>query len=44
MEFEGQTTVIHDYAAKLVPGILQTEAYAREVLASGARPEERRRA
>ncbi|WP_331445611.1 DUF5753 domain-containing protein [Streptomyces xanthochromogenes] len=38
LEFEGQTTVIHDYAAKLVPGILQTEAYAREVLGSGARP------
>ncbi|MFE9534327.1 Scr1 family TA system antitoxin-like transcriptional regulator [Streptomyces sp. NPDC006691] len=38
LEFEGQATVIHDYAAKLVPGILQTEAYAREVLGSGARP------
>ncbi|MEU3369614.1 helix-turn-helix transcriptional regulator [Streptomyces sp. NPDC006660] len=36
LEFEGQATVIRDYAAKLVPGILQTEAYAREVLSSGA--------
>ncbi|MFI6469331.1 Scr1 family TA system antitoxin-like transcriptional regulator [Streptomyces sp. NPDC050516] len=38
LEFEGQATVIRDYAASLVPGILQTESYAREVLSSGALP------
>ncbi|MDI5910870.1 Scr1 family TA system antitoxin-like transcriptional regulator [Streptomyces sp. 12257] len=31
-------TEIRDYAPKLVPGILQTPAYAREVLSSGAAP------
>lgn len=38
LEFEGQATVIREYAPKLVPGILQTEAYAREVLSSGHPP------
>ncbi|MGW0463999.1 helix-turn-helix domain-containing protein [Streptomyces sp. NPDC003027] len=38
LEFEGQATVIREYAPKLVPGILQTEAYAREVLTSGSSP------
>ncbi|WP_406862955.1 helix-turn-helix transcriptional regulator [Streptomyces sp. HUAS MG47] len=38
LEFEGVATVIRVYAAKLVPGILQTEAYAREVLSSGSSP------
>ncbi|MEU8527261.1 helix-turn-helix transcriptional regulator [Streptomyces sp. NPDC048629] len=36
LEFEGVATVIREYAPKLVPGILQTEAYAREVLSSGS--------
>lgn len=35
---EPQATVIREYAPKLVPGILQTEAYAREVLSSGHLP------
>ncbi|MFF4154835.1 Scr1 family TA system antitoxin-like transcriptional regulator [Streptomyces sp. NPDC001651] len=35
-EFEGQATEIRLYAPKLVPGILQTPSYAREVLSSGA--------
>ncbi|WP_455359015.1 helix-turn-helix domain-containing protein [Streptomyces sp. SYSU K21746] len=34
-ELERQATVIHEYACTLVPGFLQTEAYAREVLSSG---------
>ncbi|MEV5949706.1 helix-turn-helix transcriptional regulator [Streptomyces sp. NPDC051993] len=38
LEFEGQATVIRVYGPKLVPGILQTEAYAREVLSSGHPP------
>ncbi|MER0445846.1 helix-turn-helix transcriptional regulator [Streptomyces sp. Edi4] len=38
LEFEGQATVIREYAPKLVPGILQTESYAREVLSSGHPP------
>ncbi|MFD4143426.1 Scr1 family TA system antitoxin-like transcriptional regulator [Streptomyces sp. NPDC058572] len=38
LEFEQQATVIREYAPKLVPGILQTEAYAREVLGSGSPP------
>ncbi|MFD5186663.1 Scr1 family TA system antitoxin-like transcriptional regulator [Streptomyces sp. NPDC058357] len=37
-EFEQQATVIRQYAPKLVPGLLQTEAYAREVLSSGFPP------
>ncbi|MEV6727055.1 helix-turn-helix transcriptional regulator [Streptomyces xanthochromogenes] len=38
LEFEHQATVIRQYAPKLVPGFLQTEAYAREVLSSGYPP------
>lgn len=38
LEFEGRATEIREYARKLVPGILQTPAYAREVLSSGAVP------
>ncbi|NEB03218.1 helix-turn-helix transcriptional regulator [Streptomyces sp. SID13726] len=38
LEFEGRATEIREYAPKLVPGILQTPAYAREVLSSGASP------
>ena len=38
LEFEGMSTVIREYAPKLVPGILQTEAYAREVLGGGSSP------
>ncbi|MCX4819175.1 helix-turn-helix transcriptional regulator [Streptomyces sp. NBC_01142] len=38
LEFEQHATVIREYAPKLVPGILQTEAYAREVLGSGHPP------
>lgn len=38
LEFEQQASVIREYAPKLVPGILQTEAYAREVLGSGSSP------
>lgn len=35
VEFEKQATVIRHYDPKLIPGLLQTEAYAREVLSSG---------
>jgi transcriptional regulator with XRE-family HTH domain len=38
LEFEGRATEIREYAPKLVPGILQTPEYAREVLSSGAAP------
>ncbi|MCX4906161.1 helix-turn-helix transcriptional regulator [Streptomyces sp. NBC_00878] len=38
LEFEGKATTIKEYAPKLVPGILQTEAYAREILSSGYPP------
>ncbi|MFF7358018.1 Scr1 family TA system antitoxin-like transcriptional regulator [Streptomyces filipinensis] len=38
LEFEGQATEIRVYAPKLAPGILQTPAYALEVLSSGASP------
>ncbi|MFB7711388.1 Scr1 family TA system antitoxin-like transcriptional regulator [Streptomyces sp. NPDC056105] len=38
LELERQATVIRTYAPKLVPGMLQTEAYAREVLQSGFPP------
>ncbi|MEV8310104.1 helix-turn-helix transcriptional regulator [Streptomyces flavidovirens] len=38
LEFEGKATVIREYAPKLIPGVLQTEAYAREVLSSGHPP------
>ncbi|MGW1889533.1 helix-turn-helix domain-containing protein [Streptomyces sp. NPDC002004] len=34
-ELERQATTIRQYAPKLVPGILQTQAYAHEVLSSG---------
>ena len=32
LEFEGRATIIKEYAPSLVPGILQTERYAYEVL------------
>ncbi|MFI6939475.1 helix-turn-helix domain-containing protein [Streptomyces sp. NPDC050418] len=35
LELERQATVIRVYGPKLVPGVLQTEAYARAVLGSG---------
>ncbi|MHC0432191.1 helix-turn-helix domain-containing protein [Streptomyces sp. O3] len=35
LELERQATVIREYGPKLVPGVLQTPAYAREVLGSG---------
>ncbi|MFD3564169.1 Scr1 family TA system antitoxin-like transcriptional regulator [Streptomyces sp. NPDC058686] len=38
LELERQATAIREYAPKLVPGVLQTEAYAREVLQSGFPP------
>ncbi|MET9361866.1 helix-turn-helix transcriptional regulator [Streptomyces sp. NPDC006632] len=38
LEFEQQATLIRQYAPKLVPGFLQTEAYAHEVLSSGHPP------
>ncbi|RVU18562.1 XRE family transcriptional regulator [Streptomyces antnestii] len=38
LEFEGQATAIRVYGPKLVPGLLQTEAYARAVLDSGLPP------
>ncbi|MFB7513830.1 Scr1 family TA system antitoxin-like transcriptional regulator [Streptomyces sp. NPDC056144] len=38
LEFEGEAVAIRLYAPKLVPGILQTTAYAREVLSSGSPP------
>lgn len=38
LEFEGQAIVIREYAPKLVPVLLQTEAYARAVLGSGHPP------
>ncbi|MFE0172664.1 Scr1 family TA system antitoxin-like transcriptional regulator [Streptomyces sp. NPDC059002] len=38
LEFERQATVIREYACTLVPGFLQTEAYAKEVLGSGHPP------
>ena len=38
LEFEGLATVIRVYGAMLIPGILQTETYAREVLSSGSSP------
>jgi len=38
LELEGQATAIREYASTLIPGFLQTEAYAREVLSSGASP------
>ncbi|MGH4034321.1 helix-turn-helix domain-containing protein [Actinomycetota bacterium Odt1-20B] len=38
LELERQATVIRVYGPKLVPGVLQTEAYTREVLGSGFPP------
>jgi len=38
LEFEGKATELRVYAPKLVPGILQTPGYAREVLSSGSSP------
>ncbi|MFJ3900902.1 Scr1 family TA system antitoxin-like transcriptional regulator [Streptomyces sp. NPDC090025] len=38
LEFEGEAIVIREYAPKVVPGILQTAAYAAEVLNSGSTP------
>ncbi|MGW7384296.1 helix-turn-helix domain-containing protein [Streptomyces sp. NPDC054794] len=38
LEFESKAAEIREYAPKLVPGILQTPEYAREVLSSGASP------
>ncbi|MFD5585306.1 Scr1 family TA system antitoxin-like transcriptional regulator [Streptomyces sp. NPDC127063] len=38
LEFEGKAIEIRVYAPKLVPGILQTPAYARAVLSSGSTP------
>ncbi|MGW0755645.1 helix-turn-helix domain-containing protein [Streptomyces sp. NPDC002814] len=35
LEFEDQATVIKEYAPSLVPGILQTQPYAYEVLSCG---------
>jgi len=35
MEYEGQANAMHKYMAHSVPGLLQTEAYAREVLRLG---------
>ncbi|AYG82745.1 hypothetical protein DWB77_04932 [Streptomyces hundungensis] len=40
LEFEQQAILIRQYAPKLVPGFLQTEAYAREVLSSGHPPKD----
>lgn len=39
LEFEGLATTIRMYAPMLVPGILQTKAYAEEVLATGPEPQ-----
>ncbi|MEV0092216.1 helix-turn-helix transcriptional regulator [Streptomyces sp. NPDC050738] len=38
LELEEEATAIRVYGPKLVPGLLQTEAYARAVLASGHPP------
>ncbi|MEU4270161.1 helix-turn-helix transcriptional regulator [Streptomyces sp. NPDC026092] len=39
LEFEGQATTIRVYGQTLVPGVLQTRAYAEEVLTSGPEPQ-----
>ncbi|QNE77182.1 helix-turn-helix domain-containing protein [Streptomyces finlayi] len=38
LELEQQATVIHEFALSLVPGVLQTEGYARAVLRPTATP------
>ncbi|MGA5638039.1 helix-turn-helix domain-containing protein [Streptomyces cinereoruber] len=38
LELEQQATVIHEFALSLVPGVLQTERYARAVLRPSATP------
>jgi transcriptional regulator with XRE-family HTH domain len=38
LEMELLATIIREYASSLVPGFLQTEAYAKAVLSSGADP------
>ncbi|GAB2454459.1 helix-turn-helix domain-containing protein [Streptomyces incanus] len=35
MEYSGRAVAIHEYAAHVVPGLLQTEGYARAVLSVG---------
>ncbi|MDF3144374.1 MULTISPECIES: helix-turn-helix transcriptional regulator [unclassified Streptomyces] len=35
LEFEGKATIVKEYAPNLVPGLLQTKAYAYEVLGTG---------
>ncbi|WP_137993525.1 helix-turn-helix domain-containing protein [Streptomyces vilmorinianum] len=39
LEFEGQATVIRVYGQTLIPGILQTRAYAEDVLSTGPEPQ-----
>ncbi|GAB2812731.1 helix-turn-helix transcriptional regulator [Actinoallomurus bryophytorum] len=39
LQLESEATSIREYEALLVPGILQTEEYARDVLRSGQKPD-----